>query len=209
MTAWIDLTRRLDDRLVCWPGRRPPDVRWDKRVEDGHHCNVSVWSLNAHTGTHIDAPRHFMAEGQTIEQISLETLTGPCELVDIGADPALMLTIEDVRSRVGVCRLLIRTGFGEDGRFSDHPSLLTPEAAGLLLSRGLVLIGTDRLSVDTSTVPDFTLHRLLLGSGCAIIEGLNLNRSAPGSYELCALPLPIAGAEASPARVVIRAAGVS
>jgi arylformamidase len=209
MTGWIDLTRRLDDRLVCWPGRRLPNVRWDKRIEDGHHCNVSVWSLEAHTGTHIDAPRHFVAEGQPIEQISLETLTGPCELVEISAEPVLTLTIDEAQSRVGVRRLLIRTGFGEDGSFSDHPALLTPGAAALLLGGGLALIGTDRLSVDASTVPDFTLHRLLLGSGCVIIEGLSLGGIAPGSYELCALPLPIAGAEASPARVLIRAAGVS
>ncbi len=74
----------------------------------------------------------------------------------------------------------------------------------MLVDAGLALVGTDRLTVDASTVPDFTLHRLLLEAGCVIVEGLDLSGVVPGSYELCALPIPFVGAEASPARVLIR-----
>lgn len=202
--TWLDLTRRVDDGLICWPGRQPPALRWQKRLEEGHHCSESIWSVSAHTGTHIDAPKHFLADGRPIDEVPLDTLTGRCELVDIRIGPSQTLTVDQAQALVGSRRLLIRTGFGESGHFSDHPALLSPQAAKLLLDAGLALVGTDRLSVDTSTVSDFTLHRLVLGAGCVIIEGLDLSQVVPGSYELCALPIPFVGAEASLARVLIR-----
>jgi arylformamidase len=202
--TWLDLTRRVDDGLICWPGREPPNLRWRKRLDEGHHCNESIWSLSAHTGTHIEASKHFLVDGRPIEQVSLDTLTGPCQIVDITMRSTQTLAVDQARALVGSGRLLIRTGFGESGHFSDHPALLSRPAAKLLVEAGLVLVGTDRLSVDTSTVPDFALHRLLLSAGCVIVEGLDLSQVAPGFYELCALPIPFFDAEASPARVLIR-----
>jgi arylformamidase len=202
--TWFDLTRRLDDELICWPGRQAPILHWRKRLEEGQHCNESIWSLSAHTGTHIEAPKHFLTGGRSIDQVSVDTLTGPCELVDISMRSSQTLTAEEAEALRGRIRLLIKTGFGEEGHFSDHPALLAPEAANLLVESGLALIGTDRLSVDDSTMPDFTLHCLLLSAGCVIVEGLDLSQVAEGSYELCALPIPFVGAEASPARVLIR-----
>ena len=63
MSHWIDITRPMNDSILCWPGRQPPDFSWVKRLDEGHHCNVSTWALNAHTGTHIDAPLHFVEGG--------------------------------------------------------------------------------------------------------------------------------------------------
>jgi arylformamidase len=194
----------LDDSLICWPGREPPALYWRQCLEEGDHCNESIWSLSAHTGTHIEASKHFLADGRPIDQVLLDTLTGPCELLDISIGAGQTLTVDEAQALVGHRRLLIKTGFGESGHFSDHPALFVPQAAKMLVDAGLALVGTDRLSVDASTVPDFTLHRLLLGAGCVIVEGLDLSQVVPGSYELCALPIPFVGAEASPARVLIR-----
>lgn len=204
MSEWIDLTRLLDKHLLCWPGREPPDLVWDRRIEDGHNCNASSFSMSAHTGTHIDAPLHFVEGGQAIDALPLETLIGPGVLVDVRALRPQTLDVKMARNLADARRLLIRTGFGEDGSFAQHPALLTLAAAELLLAGGLCLVGTDRLSVDPSSGQAFDLHRLLLGSGCAIVEGLDLRPLVPRRYEICALPLAVTGAEAGPARVIAR-----
>lgn len=106
----------------------------------------------------------------------------------------------------GQRRLLVRTGFPErvdDGIYPVHGPVMTPEAAAILLQGGLLLIGTDRLSVDVSGGGDYSLHRLLLGAGCAIVEGLLLTDVEPGQYGLSALPLRLGDGEASPVRAVL------
>jgi arylformamidase len=191
---WIDVTRRLDDRLVCWPGRTPPKITWERSIGGGHHCNVSSWHINAHSGTHLDAPKHFVDGGRAIDEIPLDVLVGECSVIAAESMP-----------RSGVRRLFVKTGFAPDGSgFEDHGALLPIERVKAAITAGLVLIGTDRLSVDDTRGTDFALHRLLLGAGCVIIEGLDLSRVAPGEYEMFALPLRIVGAEASPARVLLR-----
>ena len=101
MSDWIDVTRRLDTNLVCWPGRSPPHLRWDKRIDRGDHCNVSSWELVAHTGTHMDAPLHFVDDAPSLDRIPLDTLIGPCTVVDSPSDA------EALRHR-GAQRLLIK-----------------------------------------------------------------------------------------------------
>jgi arylformamidase len=205
MNNWIDVTRALDEHLTCWPGRRPPEISWDKRIDRGGHCNVSSWRLSAHTGTHVDAPLHFVDGARSIDQVPLDTLVGACEVVDLTARKIPTLEMADAQRLVPVKRLLIATGFARDGQFTHHPALLTLDAAKLLLASGLKLIGTDRLTVDASEGTDFPIHHALLGAGCVIIEGLQLTSIVPGTYDMVALPLPIVGAEASPARVMLRA----
>ncbi len=191
---WIDVTRRLDDRIVCWPGRTPPAITWERSIAGGHHCNVSSWQINAHSGTHIDSPKHFVNGGRAIDQIPLDVLVGPCSVCDFGATP-----------RAGARRLIVKTNYAPAGAaFEHHGGLLPFEVAETLVAGGLVLIGTDRLSVDDTRGNDFSLHRLLLGAGCVIIEGLDLSGVSPGDFDLCALPLKIGDAEASPARVMLR-----
>jgi arylformamidase len=195
---WIDVTRRLDDRVVCWPGRAPPQITWERTTASGHHCNVSTWQINAHSGTHLDAPLHFVDGGRAIDEIPLDVLVGECSVITDESIP-----------RGGIRRLIVKTGFAPDGSgFEHHGALLSHEHVKAAVASGLVLIGTDRLSVDDTRGTDFALHRLLLSAGCVIIEGLDLSRVLPGEYELCALPLRVAGAEASPARVLLRASGV-
>jgi arylformamidase len=194
--GWIDVTRPMDQNLICWPGRTPPRIAWTKRVDRGDHCNVSAWELIAHTGTHIDAPRHFVEGGTTIDQVSPEVLIGPCQVVTDGA--------YDANTLVGAARVLVRTGYSRIREFEHHPALMHVDAARALLRGGMRLIGTDRLSVDDTQTATFELHHLLLGSGCVIIEGLNLDPVADGAYEIVAMPLRMVGAEASPARVLLR-----
>lgn len=206
MTRYIDITRRVDPTLICWPGHVLPEAEWRKRIERGDHCNASFWRISAHTGTHADAPLHFVDGGGAIDQVPPEVFVGDCVVVDVrSADGQIMDAALAAQCR-GQKRVLIRTGFPEradGGGYPPHGPVMTPEAAAILLEGGLRLIGTDRLSVDVSGGGDYNLHRTLLGSGCVIVEGLQLTDVEPGPYELIALPLRLGGAEASPIRALL------
>jgi arylformamidase len=207
MRQWIDITRPMNDRMNCWPGRTPPVRTWDKSIAGGDHCNASSWRLSAHTGTHMDAPLHFCRNGLPIDQIPLEVFAGPCTVVDLIARNATVLDVDIADEIVGAQRLLIRSTHSNPDQlthYNDHEAILTPDAARCLLDGGLLLIGTDRLTVDDARGEAFTLHHLLLGEGCAIIEGLWLADVQPGQYELHAAPLRMTHAEASPVRALLR-----
>jgi arylformamidase len=203
LSEWIDITRPMDDTLVTWQGRARPQRRWEKRIADGAHCNVSIWELSAHSGTHMDAPLHFLEGGKSIDQIPPDVFMGECRVVKI----ASALDEDTARRCIGTKRLLLKSSHSRldpDGRYESHGALMTGQAASLLLEGGLVLIGTDRLSVDDSKGGGFALHRRILGAGCVIIEGLLLASVAEGAYWLSATPLCFTGAEASPLRALLR-----
>jgi arylformamidase len=206
MTRIIDITRPVDESLVVWPGRSPPEQRWDMRIATGGHCNASSWLMSAHTGTHMDAPLHFIEGGATIDQISPDVFTGDCTVVDLRAAGDLTLDETHAERYRGERRLLLRTHHSDpehDSLYAPHERLLTPAAASLLLDAGLVLLGTDRLSVDDSQGNDYALHRLLLGAGCVILEGLLLSDVMPGRFSLITAPLRLTGMDASPVRALL------
>ena len=204
MSSWIDITRPMDETLVTWPGRVRPHHRWEKRIADGAHCNVSFWEMSAHSGTHMDAPLHFVEGGKSIDQIPPEVFIGECRVVDLGS--AQM--DEQIAGRcAGTKRLLVKTAHSvllADARYEPHDALMTQRSASLLLDGGLRLIGTDRLSVDDSHGRGFHLHHLFLGAGCVIVEGLLLAGAREGSYQLSAAPLCLTGTEASPIRAFLK-----
>jgi arylformamidase len=205
MSDWIDLTRPMDETLVTWPGRPRPKLRWEKSVKAGAYCNSSFWEMSAHSGTHMDAPLHFVAGGKPIDQITPETFIGECQVVEIAATKSAIMEETRARQYAGVKRLLINTRHKSGGTdYEPHGPLMTQEAAVLLLEKGLLLIGTDRLSVDDSQGSSFTLHHAFLGAGCVILEGLQFEAAPEGSYFLQAAPLRFAGAEASPVRAFLK-----
>jgi len=206
MTRFIDITQPVDERMVCWPGRVPPEHSWERHISRGDHCNTSLWRMNAHSGTHMDAPLHFVEGGLPIDRVPPDVFIGECVVVDTRSTG--QSTLDDVSAcqHRGVKRLLLRTGHSDaDGKgvYGHHQPLLTPAAASCLLEGGLLLIGTDRLSVDDSGGKTYDLHHLLLGAGCVILEGLLLAGVEPGQYTLYAAPLRLMGKEASPVRALL------
>ena len=207
MSEWIDITRPVDETLVAWPGRSRPARRWEKSLAAGDHCNVSSWEWNAHSGTHVDAPLHFIKKGRSIDQLSPEIFLGDCRVVELASDIFPPLDDNAARRYAGTKRLLVKTGHSRPspgGSYQPHEMLMTEEAASLLLESGLMLIGTDRLSVDDSMGRSFGLHHLFLNAGCVIVEGLLLTDAGEGTYQLSALPLRLGGAEASPVRALLK-----
>jgi arylformamidase len=206
MSQWIDVTRPIDESLITWPGRSRPEHSWNRRIADGGHCNASSWQMSAHSGTHMDAPLHFVDGATPIDKIAPEVFMGPCQVVDLTSEPTPMLDDEMARKYAGAQRLLVKTPHSRldpKGAYDAHEPMMTERAAGILLDAGLILIGTDRLSVDDSRGEKFALHHALLGAGCVIIEGLLLTDVTAGSYYLSAAPLRLTGTEASPVRAFL------
>ncbi len=207
MSGWIDVTRPYDELLPTWPGRERPAHHWEMSIAAGDRANVSFWQLNAHSGTHMDAPLHFVAGGLPIDRIPPEVFIGPCRVVELDRLPGRVLDAQAARQLVGVERLLVKTEYSRPqppDHYQPHPGLMTLDAAQLLLAAGLVLVGTDRLSVDDPSSEDCPLHYCILGAGCVIIEGLWLAAIEPGQYDLCAAPLRLTGTEASPVRALLK-----
>lgn len=196
MVRYIDATRALSPGVVVYPGDAVPSV--DKHERDGYL--VSDIGLSSHSGTHIDAPDHFLFDGRTVDRLPLDLLIGPCRVIET---TATVIGPDELRGRVeGASRLLIRTWFSRRTRFVAPFPALTPTGAAYLAGEGVRLVGTDAPSIEADG-SDGEVHRTLLRPGGAVIELLDLSGVAPGEYHLIALPLRLQGGDGAPARVVL------
>ncbi|NMB46870.1 MAG: cyclase family protein [Firmicutes bacterium] len=207
MSKWIDVTWKIHPQLPVWPGEKRPLLERIATVEEDGVQGTRL-QFSAHTGTHIDAPRHFIAGGATIDQIPVERFVGPCLLVDYQGDgPTIQVSDLEKVSWEGVTRVIFRTKnsfLPMDGDFSPDYIGLSMAAAEFLVTTGVELVGIDYLSVERFEDSDCPVHRVLLGAGMVVVEGLKLKDLTPGRYELVALPLLLEGSEGSPARVLMR-----
>ncbi|MBB6099272.1 arylformamidase [Deinobacterium chartae] len=199
-----DISRALYAGHPNWPGDVPLEVHPGMSISRGDSVNTSWFSASTHTGTHVDAPYHYDERGARLDSVPLEVLCGPCWVLDVRGWDAVPVGAlpEDVTLPE---RVLLYTG--EPARWEAFPEHFTPLHADLiyeLRNRGVRLIGTDAPSVDPLTSKDLPAHHACFESGIFILEGLNLEGVAPGPYELLCLPLPLAGADAAPARAVLR-----
>lgn len=194
---WIDVTRVLRDGMTGWPGDPPFRLRKVADFEPGG-TRVSEICTSAHIGTHIDAPLHCLASGPDVAGLDLWRLCGPAVVVDLAGAETAADRLEKAGIRPGD-RVLLRT----QGSFDEFAGIGVDEARWLI-ERRASLLGVDCPSPDRRSEPDLPVHRLLLGAGVPILENLDLGRTPAGRYEMVALPLPIAGGEASPARVILR-----
>jgi arylformamidase len=181
-------------------------------IARGDAANVSVLNLGAHTGTHVDAPAHFIEGAPGVISLRLDALVGEARVVEIPSD-ARAVGESHVREFVpeGCARVLFKTrnsDFWDDprGRFREDFTYIEPAAARALVSRGVRLVGIDYLSVERFGSEDFGTHQTLLSAGVVILEGLDLRAVAPGAYELICLPLRIAAGsgDGAPSRAVLR-----
>ncbi|MCK4871148.1 MAG: cyclase family protein [Phycisphaerales bacterium] len=208
-TDWIDISITLSPDIVVWPGD-PPFTR--DRVADigrGDVCNVSRFAMSAHTGTHVDAPLHFIRDGVSIERAPIEALVGPARVIaveDVASIHADVLRHADVHAGE---RILLKTD-NSKRRWVNQPFNkgfvhLAPDAAEYLAEVSVMAIGIDYLSIGADDAGGTETHRILLSAGIWIIESLDLSGVEPGAYDLVCLPLKIEGADGAPARAVLRA----
>ena len=201
-----DITQTLREGIAVWPGDEVYSLRWNMRLHDGDSCNVSSLRMSTHTGTHLDAPFHFDDSGADIATVDLSSCLGPARVVEMGV--ATCIRAEDLSALdwSGVERVLFRTSAGDlpEGTWHGGFVHLTEEAAELLGSKGLRLVGIDTPSVDRADSRELPVHKALLRCGITILEGARLAGVAPGDYELICLPLKIAGGDGSPVRAILR-----
>jgi len=206
----FDITVPIRAGMPVYQG--DPGVKIDSwsAFAKGDSSNVSILNFGAHTGTHVDAPAHFIEGARRIDALSLEVLIGPARVIRVG-DEVSEIGAEFVRScdLQTVERVLFRTrnsGFWNEGFRKDYTHLL-PEAAQILVDQGVKLVGTDYLSIEKFQSGHHKTHLTLLSHSVVIVEGLNLSAVAEGDYELICLPLKIGdgAGDGAPARAVLRA----
>ena len=208
--GWIDVTATLDPaRTPIYEGDAPMRFDFLKNMKQGDKLTLSAYSLGAHSGTHIDAPMHFIANGAPIDEVALEPLIGAARVIavpdSVQAIDAAELTKHDWR---GARRVLFRTRSSlrswMDSAFHKDFAYIAPDAAQLLADAGVVLVGVDYISAEQFGAAAPRTHQILLGRGIPIVEGLDLRPVQAGDYDLIVLPLKVKGHEGAPARAILR-----
>jgi len=207
VTRIFDISVPVVNGGVVYPGN--PEIRIEPHSElaKGASSNLSRLSFGSHTGTHVDAPRHFIEDGSTVDRLPLNALIGPAHLIAFG-DDVTSVTEELLQRKPlqGVERLLIRTrnsSFITDREFHPDYTYLAPDGAEYLSSLGVKLVGVDYFSVEQFHSGHHRTHRTLLENGIVIVEGLNFSDIVQGAYTLCCLPLRLEGLDGAPARAVL------
>ncbi len=197
------LTYEGDPPVVCKPFSAVQRGRPDT-------CSVTELSLSSHSGTHVDAPCHFVLGGAGVDEVPLSDLCGPARVVDLTKGPRTIdaETLESL-SLDGVERLLLKTSNGDllDEPFTTDYAHLGLSGATWVRDHGLRLVGIDYLSVEAPGSSGFPVHHTLLEAEppVIIVEGLDLRPVEAGDYDLCVLPLCLAGGDGAPARAMVRA----
>lgn len=205
---FIDVSVVLGPGMPIYPGNPPFEMTPVKRVAAGDSSNNSRLTMGSHTGTHVDAPRHFFDDQPGVESLPLELLIGRARVIDLphrGGITDAHLGGAGLREDI---RVLLRTPnsalWNSSEGFHQDYTYLTEAGAKLLVDQGVKVVGVDYLSVEQFKKAGAPAHRMLLGNGVIIIEGLNLSDAEAGQYEMYCLPLRIAGADGAPARVVLK-----
>jgi len=208
--GWIDISVTLKSGMVHWPDNPPVKIERMLDMDQGAVCNVSTLSMGSHTGTHMDAPVHFIRAGKGLDEMPLDATIGPARVIEI-ADAESIKPAELKPHRVGRGeRVLFKTRNSprswNSGKFDEDFVYISKEAAQYLAEAGVRTVGVDYLSVGGYRRDGVETHRALLGAGIWIIEGLNLSQVKPGKYELVCLPLKVLGGDGAPARALLKKA---
>jgi arylformamidase len=204
-----DVTFTVEQGMTVWPGDDPVQLYRQQKIEDGANANVSFLGLSVHTGTHIDAPFHFLKEGYGVEQIPLDLLIGEAQVIQIPEEIKIIdsTTLEKTVIKPGIKKVLFKTAVSlqriqlTQGFKTDFVGVAA-DAAQMLVDKGINVIGIDYLSIAPYKNSRPT-HEILLNANRLIIEGLNLADVDEGLYTLYCLPLKLKGSDGAPARVIL------
>ena len=203
----LDVSVPLAAGIPSYPGNPDFEFQPIKRIANGDSSNVSRMVIGTHTGTHVDAPKHFIDDAPGVDALSLDLLIGRARVVEItrrggiGAEDLAAAGLrEDLRVlfKTSNSRLWNSTAFHEDYTY------VSEAGARYLVEQGVKVVGIDYLSIEQFRKPGAPAHNILLSNGVIIIEGLNLAEAEAGMYEMYCLPLPVSGGDGAPARVVLK-----
>jgi arylformamidase len=207
-----DITLSIEPGMLVWPGDPPVALRQVSSIQNGADSNVSQLRMSVHTGTHIDAPKHFIDSGDTIDQIPVEKLLGD----------VLVLRFNDEITTLSKQTLLSHPQSGQFGKFKkilfhthnssiyrDYPSTFQTDYVGIDTSGAeyLAQFNFDLIGVDYLSIAPFhdthKPHEILLSNGVVLLEGIDLSSISEGIYQLFCMPLNLKGSEGAPARVIL------
>ena len=193
--------------MLVWPGDSRVEIKTLATVKkDG--VKLSKFSFGSHTGTHIDAPNHFLENGIGVDKIDLGKLIGGCRVVDLTDIKSLEIFpqhLEKLNIKKGE-RILFRTGnfsLLKKSSFPEEYVSLSEDGARFLAEKAVTMVGTDFLGIEKRGNPNHPVHKMLLSNGIVIVEGLDLGAIEEGEYDIICLPLRVIGADGSPARVLL------
>ncbi len=203
-----DITLTITPEMIVWPGDPPVNMQRLSSIDAGDNANVTQISMSCHTGTHVDAPDHFLNNGKTVESLSLDLMVGRAyvlHLPNVNLITASILMDADIPPRTR--RLLFKTRNSEywasgNREFQTDFVGLSIDAAELLVDRNVKLVGIDYLSIAPYKQGK-PVHTILLDAGMVVIEGLDLSKVSQGRYTLHCLPLKLGGAEGAPTRAIL------
>ena len=205
----VDISLPLSSKLPVWPGDSSVVLERYRELSKGDSSNDTRLACSVHSGTHVDAPLHFIENGAAVEQLSLDVLMGPAVVVELPEiDVITPDQLEAQKLPPNTQRLLIKT---KNSHLWDHPDhkfnpefvALSAASADWIVDQGIRLVGIDYLSIQLYNDVEPQTHRTLLHAGIIILEGLDLRQVRPGGYDLICLPLKLADSEGAPARAVL------
>jgi arylformamidase len=206
--AWIDVSVTVRHGMPHWPGNPPIVMQRAMELTRGHACNLSHLAMGVHTGTHMDAPVHFIHQAAGVDQMPLTATMGLARVIEI-TDPR-EITAEELREhrlQAGE-RVLFRTSNSprcwQADRFVEDFVYISEPAAEYLAEMRVRTVGVDYLSVGGYHADGAKIHRILLTAGIWIIEGLDLSAVRAGRYDMICLPVKLHGSDGAPARAILR-----
>ncbi len=202
-----DVSLPIFPGMPVWPGDPPMSKDYFKSITRGDSSNVSLLHIGSHTGTHVDAPRHFIADAPGIDTTEPEVLMGLARLVHLPDEHHISRQLLEGLDLSGVSRLLLSTrnsALLRQKQFSPDYAFVDEDAASYLVDIGIKLVGIDYLSIEEFKKEGHPVHHTLLGAGVIIVEGLDLASVPAGDYELICLPLKLKDGDGAPARVFLR-----
>lgn len=206
---WVDVSVPLTTGMVHWPGDPEPRFEHISEIDLGAEANVTLCRMTAHTGTHMDAPNHFLAGESGIHRFPLDAGIGRARVIEFPPELRAISASDLVNKRIRAGeRVLLKTRNStrrwHDQEFQPDFVALNASAAAFLRDAGILLVGVDYLSIGLYEADGAETHRTLLGAGIWIVEGLDLSAVNDGEYDMVCLPLRIQGCDGSPARVALR-----
>lgn len=204
-TLW-DISPTISAGIPVWPGDTPFEASPTWEIRDGCPVHVSRMTMTTHLGAHTDAPSHYDPAGRAIDAVDLTPYLGPCRVIHCLGTPLVQPHHIEGQLADTPPRVLLRT-YASAPQQAWDPAFpaIAADTIALLASKGVILVGTDAASLDPQDSKTLDAHHAVRRHGLAILEGVVLDAVPPGDYELIALPLKLAGMDASPVRAVLRA----
>jgi arylformamidase len=204
-----DVTLPISPEMPVWPGDPAVVLEQVSSMDAGAHDNVSRLECSVHTGTHVDAPHHFLNDHRTVDTLSLNVLTGPAQVIQIRDDVGLITAeiLEKSSIPSGTLRLLLKTRNSRlwarrAQEFARDFVGISVDGAEWLVRTGVKLVGIDYLPIAPYK-QSLPTHQALLKPGIVILEGVDLSAISPGAYTLYCLPMKLVGSDGAPARVIL------